>query len=222
MVNEPKKKKKRGPIWLAMPFIVGFALTSLVVGVAIWSLNSGEVCDPSGTCMSRWEALKASRPNEIGDALGGFAGALAFVWLIVTVWLQATELREQREEFEKMADAQQEQVKLLVTQGEIFKDEQRQRLEQYNSAVLDQKVRFIVDLVNFYGEVLFGKFEVSDCGLRESKEIIRITQTDPTRGRFSLFSSKYNEKSLEENIQCISADAFESLCSLKKIISADH
>nr|WP_256471805.1 putative phage abortive infection protein [Oceanicola sp. 502str15] len=40
--------------------------------------------------------LKSSS-NEIGDTLAGIAGTLAFLWIIVTVWLQSQELAAQRE-----------------------------------------------------------------------------------------------------------------------------
>ena len=42
-----------------------------------------------------------SRPSEIGDTLAGIAGALAFLWIIVTVLLQSQELKEQREELKR-------------------------------------------------------------------------------------------------------------------------
>jgi hypothetical protein len=52
-----------------------------------------------------------SPPNAMGDTLAGFAGTLAFIWIVVTVWLQSSELAEQREqislqtsEFEKTND----------------------------------------------------------------------------------------------------------------------
>lgn len=60
-----------------------------------------------------WTLIK-SPPNEIGDTLAGIAGALAFLWIIVTVQLQATELREQREEFKRIAEAQGQQSAILV------------------------------------------------------------------------------------------------------------
>lgn len=142
MVGRPKKT--RGPIWLEPPFLVGLVITLAVLGLAVWSLSVGEVCNADGSCISKWGKLKASPPNEIGDALAGFAGTLAFVWLIVTVWLQATELREQREEFEKMADAQEAQVGLLVKQGEIFADEQRQRDESRAENLFDEKLNSLI------------------------------------------------------------------------------
>lgn len=87
-----------------------------------------------------WEfrlwTFMTSPPNEIGDTLAGIAGALAFLWIIVTVQLQSRELRAQREEltlareeYAKMAEAQSAQVSVLERQKEIFEDEKRQRDE---------------------------------------------------------------------------------------------
>ncbi|WP_395540682.1 putative phage abortive infection protein [Neotabrizicola sp. sgz301269] len=49
-------------------------------------------------CRSNLDWFLDSPPNEIGDTLAGFAGALAFIWIVVTVWLQSHELSEQRKE----------------------------------------------------------------------------------------------------------------------------
>ena len=116
------------------PVTWGVVFTGLTVLIAIF-LAFSESCQGQ-TCNVRWELFLNSRPNEIGDTLAGFAGALAFVWIIVTVLLQGQELAAQREElkltrqeFAKMADSQRKQVELLVKQGEIFQEEQQQRAQ---------------------------------------------------------------------------------------------
>lgn len=81
---------------------IGLILTALVLVLAI-VVGRSEICawdgvSPAG-CISRWKYFLKSPPNEIGDTLAGFAGALAFVWLIVTVGVQSQELKEQRKEF---------------------------------------------------------------------------------------------------------------------------
>ncbi|MDX8351875.1 hypothetical protein [Cognatiyoonia sp. IB215182] len=132
------------PIWKELPFLIGIVLTIFVFGVFTLAMLEGEVCGWVPPCTSKWETLVQSPPNEIGDTLAGFAGSLAFVWLIVTVWLQATELREQRAEFEKMADAQTKQAELLEAQGKIFRDEQIQREQTQLSDVIDAKLTAMV------------------------------------------------------------------------------
>lgn len=130
-------KARPKPIFMDLPFLVGLFLTILVAVVFFASLLFGEVCNYLQGCVSKWTYLQTAPPNEIGDTLAGFAGTLAFVWLVVTVWLQATELREQRAEFKKMADAQSTQVEILLKQGEIFELEQKQRLEDRARLLLD-------------------------------------------------------------------------------------
>lgn len=110
--------------------LAGLALTLVVVVGYLYSLFCLPVGHGENQYQNKWMYLQNATPNEIGDALAGVAGSLAFVWLVVTVVLQATELREQRKEFRKMADAQAKQVELLNIQGDIFRDEQRYRDEQ--------------------------------------------------------------------------------------------
>ena len=88
----------------------------------------------------KFDQFRNLRPSEMGDTLAGIFSALAFIWIIVTVFLQSNELKEQRHEFEaqriatqEMAKAQGAQVKLLQVQAEIFEEEQKQRLEEYAS-----------------------------------------------------------------------------------------
>ncbi len=88
------------------------------------------VCQPNfwagQTCSNgKWASFLNASPNEVGDTLAGFAGALAFVWLITTVWLQSQELSEQRQELaeqriatQKMAKAQIDQFNLISSQQE--------------------------------------------------------------------------------------------------------
>ena len=99
--------------------------------------------------MSNWNQLRFhSTPNEIGDMLAGFAGALAFIWIVVTVLLQAAELREQRDQFEKMADAQEDQVKILVEQRKFYEREENSRREASARLQIDVLLQGISDLID--------------------------------------------------------------------------
>jgi hypothetical protein len=79
------------------PLQVGRALTKafaiIVVFLAIL---------PQHTENNDWQfrivAFLLSPPNEIGDTFAGLAGVLAFLWIIITVWLQSEELSAQRKE----------------------------------------------------------------------------------------------------------------------------
>ena len=118
-----------------LPWIVGGSLTVAVIILAF--LSAGEpACFESSkgiiSCPSKWFYLKQSTPNELGDTLAGFAGTLAFIWIIVTVWIQSIELSdsrkvlgEQRDEFEKQNEGLRQQVfentffQMLSTYSEI-------------------------------------------------------------------------------------------------------
>ena len=105
-----------------------------------------------------WRILEflKSPPNEIGDTLAGIAGTLAFLWIIVTVMMQSKELRAQREElsltrneFQRMAKAQEAQQESLEAQAKIFRDEQTQRDQSRATRILDQK---LLRLKNMLGQ----------------------------------------------------------------------
>lgn len=70
------------------------------------------------------------KPSEMGDTLAGVFAVLAFVWIIVTVFLQSSELREQRNEFRQQREASQDMARAMAAQAAIFEDEMRGRAEQ--------------------------------------------------------------------------------------------
>ncbi|WP_283638340.1 hypothetical protein [Marinovum algicola] len=126
------------------------------------------ICDQTGDCSTRFTSFLAAPANEIGDAMAGFAGSLAFIWIIVTVWLQSKELAAQREElaltrkeFSAMAKAQSKQVELLVSQGEIYKEEQLQRAQEAADKRFDQLIlafqeQLVTANLRWTGNVEFG------------------------------------------------------------------
>lgn len=123
----------------ALPMKFGLWATLLVVFL-FTLLMFGPVPNWLGNDPSKWSYLWSASPNELGDTLAGFAGTLAFLWIIVTVMLQSKELVEQRKEFKKMASAQSEQVKLLIKQGEIFEKEQTERAEERANRLLEERL----------------------------------------------------------------------------------
>ena len=136
MSLKPSRKKV---LWsINNPILYGLVGTILVFGIYGF-LATSRSCQ-KGVCQSNFRHFLASSPNEIGDTLAGIAGILAFLWIIVTVFLQSKELKLAREEYEKMADAQTGQLDLLKKQGEIFKQEQQQREQAAYKEVLDQMI----------------------------------------------------------------------------------
>ncbi|WP_371225768.1 hypothetical protein [Roseovarius sp. 2305UL8-3] len=125
------------------PIAYGVTLTAIILfGYLILGLRErciGSVCETNLWIF--WE----SDPNEIGDTLAGLFSALAFVWIIVTVFLQNHELKEQRKEFRAQREATQDMARALAAQAVIFEDEQSQRAQVRASELLEQKlVRFRV------------------------------------------------------------------------------
>ena len=134
-------------IWDA-PFSIGVALTIIVLTLFIYALIFLPVDTVDSQDTSKWLYLKKATPNEIGDTLSGFAGSLAFIWLVVTVLLQARELREQRKEFHKMSSAMEEQT--LVFRLELKREE-----EQYATSQADELLRHVKSEIEKYW---FDKF----------------------------------------------------------------
>lgn len=115
------------------PVIWGWVLTG---GVLLFGGVLGFIptCDSAGDCQSKFAAFWSAPPNEIGDTLAGFAGALAFVWIIVTVMLQSKELKAQREELrltrsemEQQREATQDMARSMALQADIFEQEKLDR-----------------------------------------------------------------------------------------------
>ncbi len=193
-MSETEKTKR--PFW-KNPIAWAIIATGLVAAFGFWA-GGLEACGVdfwgnrscSGT---KWSAFLEATPNEVGDTLAGFAGALAFVWLIATVVLQGQELREQRLEFEKMANAQEAQANVLKTQADIFVKEQSQRDEARAEQLFEEKLRsFIVSLVESPSRGLcwaFSNGTIDDEGYSYGEV-----------HSYSLSSEKYENQTIDEAI----------------------
>jgi hypothetical protein len=95
--------------WRAAPA----AMRSGVLATAVWLIL---FC---AYCCSDWSNIRELRPNEIGDVAAGASAPLAFLWLVVAVFLQKDELRLQRQEIKQSRltlELQTEELNHLVTQ----------------------------------------------------------------------------------------------------------
>jgi hypothetical protein len=112
-VKNTEKPKRR--VWTSGPFIAGVVATIAVFVMAAVTLFIWPICISNGPCQTNWHFLKYSASaNEIGDTLAGFAGTLAFVWLVVTVLMQGKELNAQHAEFQHMnSNMKAQQFELL-------------------------------------------------------------------------------------------------------------
>lgn len=143
---------------LRNPLVWGLAATLVVVAIAVifaflpacYQADRGYL-----TCPTKWFYLKQSTPNELGDTLAGFSGALAFIWIIVTVALQSKELAAQREELslarvelKGQRKATENMAAALAAQAKVFEDEQRQRVDDRNRQYFEQTVQSICVTLN--------------------------------------------------------------------------
>jgi len=92
--------------------------------------------------------------NEIGDSLAGFAGVLAFLWIIVTALLQNRDLKLQYSEIKGMKKANESQARSLKS-AEIFKvleyiDHKIEKLTPYVEECRDRIDSEIQSFVNSY------------------------------------------------------------------------
>lgn len=80
--------------------------------------------------------LYLSQINEIGDALGGFAGSLAFLWLVATALMQKHELSLQRKEIEQLNISSKSQALALDISAKIqARDHLESMFKKYESAL---------------------------------------------------------------------------------------
>lgn len=112
---------------------IALAITSVFL-VAVFLFSFSPACSSGKDCKeSGYAYFFTSTPNEVGDALAGLAGSLAFLWLITTVFLQGKELKEQRKvlsaqknEFAEQNANMREQIfdntffQMLATLGNII------------------------------------------------------------------------------------------------------
>jgi len=106
---------------VATPIKFGVFFSIVVFGLFFAMLFFGveSVC---GQKSSKWSYLLRATPNEIGDTLAGFAGTLAFIWIIVTVFLQWDQLKAQKDELAatraELVEARKEYKAMVVAQEE--------------------------------------------------------------------------------------------------------
>lgn len=95
-MNDDKKRSL-----LKNPLTYGFGLTALLIGAVLVLAFQPHCIQNSNltlSCVPKYQRFLNSSPNEIGDTLAGIASTLAFLWIIITVWLQSLELAAQRKE----------------------------------------------------------------------------------------------------------------------------
>jgi len=132
--------------------------------------------DKTPNCLNKFQKFWNSPPNEIGDTLAGLAGALAFLWIIVTVGLQSQELRAQREELAAQKDElkltrkeSEKMVSVMERQAQVFEDELKERKQNRIEQTIDASLRIFLNNVSDANVFLHhrrGKDYVPEKGLR--------------------------------------------------------
>ncbi len=88
-----------------------------LVLTAVWLLGVGFVC------WRQWTDLVSALPNNIGDFAAGATAPLAFLWLVVAVFLQMQELRDQRNESRALREEWEKQTSLREREDEFRRRE---------------------------------------------------------------------------------------------------
>ena len=145
---------KRFQSYVQNPVFWGAFLSVILVGAVIYWASWAKIVSYSAP-RTNFEVFLASRPNEVGDLLAGVAGALAFIWIIVTVWLQSKELAAQREELkltrvemEEQRRATQDMARAMEAQANVLEDERKRRREERASDFLNERLNGIAEILS--------------------------------------------------------------------------
>ncbi|WP_417307437.1 hypothetical protein [Devosia sp.] len=77
--------------------------------------------------------------NEVGDFFSGMAAPLAFIWLVVAVFLQRHELQAQREQLEQQKEELRLSREQLIAQGEELRRQSESLQHQEAYLALNQR-----------------------------------------------------------------------------------
>jgi hypothetical protein len=181
-----------------------FATLCTLVFVVVLALD-----DTCGfwVCQSRFVAFLDAPANEIGDKLAGIAGALAFLWLVVTVLLQGKELAAQRVELRLTREESARMAAALDAQVGILEDEQKQRTEQRASDTLSAHLnalnRFLnggtLSRSNWLSAETMAQYPQTLLGADNSSDTIDTKITRQKEGAVTLLSQTQKPGTLRAN-----------------------
>jgi hypothetical protein len=224
--RENAAKKDDGAFWfwglISIAAIILFVWSAYAVYLALPHLNQ---------CTGLWIAVREVGPslpgtpqpynaclklNEFGDFLAGTFAPLAFLGLVITVLIQARELREQRKELAhsiEVAEAQKEemaeQADFLGKQADLMAETAKLNIEQQARRDLDTLVEIARPLIQKYIHDGSGYNAMPDVrymrsrarGAAEEIQLIheRLAAKDPQNqnlGRYSLKGAHELQKNL--------------------------
>jgi len=98
---------EREPHALDRRIVLGLALTALWIALTLAYVGAG----------LGWRGLLALPPSEIGSALEGFVSPLAFLWLVLGLFLQQSELAQNSEALKLQSAAMQKSAEQAEIQA---------------------------------------------------------------------------------------------------------
>lgn len=128
------------------PMDVGKAITKAFLAIVIALALLPQFTSDGGWQLRGW-ALVTSPSNEIGDTFAGIAGVLAFLWIIITVWLQSQELAAQREELKLARIESAKMAEQLTAQTSILQQDKLQRDQEKQAELIEAKLDEIKKLI---------------------------------------------------------------------------
>ena len=150
----PKKLKGVSPI----PIWVGFIVTVIYMA-SIYFLFEEKV-----------HSIGALELNAVGDFLAGFFAPLAFLWLVVSLWLQRSELRQNTEALNLQISelhatvqhqgeiARASSAELKKERPYLYVEEMSMHIENKESEIKEFHLHF--DATNSGGPIRAAKFQV--------------------------------------------------------------
>lgn len=198
------------------------AVFTLIFFLIVLALSFSPACEnPASSekaCVTKWGYFLRAAPNEVGDTLAGMAGALAFLWIIVTVMLQSKELAAQRQElqltrkeFEQQREATQDMANAVSLQTNLLIEESRHRAGQSAKLEFDGLLELIIKNFSIASKRI-DWWTIKGLSTRHSIATGKTTTEETTAPIYSALS--FSRPTLGENIQ----QFVEELNSLHRIL----
>ena len=212
---------------LTQPVIRGAATKLAICGTAtfLWLIVAvylGYHAHPpmdDTKCVGTFACLTAS---EWGDFLAGVFAPVAFFWLVVTVWIQSDELREQRvelaltrREFElnrKVLEGQvkeaERQATHIETQTKLLMDEANLRRRDANLTSFSALIRRYIEHTRESRNELYFR-----TGSSSGEVIVNVASHDVSSEKYVFFQSERLKSIIgasEDSINIFGAELFEN------------
>jgi hypothetical protein len=102
----------------------------------------------AGYSYLRWSDVRSLPPNSLGDFVAGICAPLAFLWLVVAVFLQKDELRQNTSALNLQAAELKHAVKQYTDQTELWRDERKSAKFTEEERRLDELIDDLVSNIS--------------------------------------------------------------------------